>query len=71
MAGAAKGWAVLHQWLPMLRSQSLSAATKLLILRSRIGLCMSYGMDLWRPKNRANMTAVLTRASWLISRSLR
>ena len=62
-AGAADSWAAMHQWLPVLRSQYLSAATKLLVLWSRIGPCMTYGMDLWRPaKNSANMTAVLTRA---------
>ena len=66
--GAANGWAALHQWLPVLRSQYLSAATKLLVLRSRIAPCMTYGMELWRPaKNGANMTAVLTRAAKLIS----
>ena len=68
-AGAATGWAALHQWLPVLRSRCLSAATKLLVLRSRIAPCMTYGMELWRPaKNGANMTAVLTRAAKLISR---
>ena len=67
-AGAANGWAALHQWLPVLRSQCLSAATKLLVLRSRIAPCMTYGMALWRPaKNGANMTAVLTQAAELIS----
>ena len=42
-AGAANGWVALHQWLPVLRSQYLSAATKLLVLRSRIAPCMTYG----------------------------
>ena len=67
-AGTANGWAALHQWLPVLRSQYLSAATKLLVLRSRIAPCMTYGMELSRPaKQGANMTAVLTRAAKLIS----
>ena len=67
-AGAANGWAALHQWLPVLRSQYLSAASKLLVLRSRIAPCMTYGMELWRPAiNGANMTAVLTRATKVIS----
>ena len=57
-AGAANGWAALHWWLPVLRSRHLSAATKLLVLRSRIAPCMSYGMEWWRPSKRgANMTA--------------
>ena len=43
-AGAASGWAALHLWLPCLRCQHLSAATKLLVLRSRIVPCMSFGM---------------------------
>ena len=67
-AGAANGWAALHQWLPVLRGRYLSAATKLLVLRSRIAPCMTYGMELWRPtQNGAKMTAVLTRAAKLIS----
>ena len=67
-AGAANGWAALHRWLPVLRRRHLSAATKLLVLRSRIASCMSYGMELWRPSKRgANMTAVLVRAAKLIS----
>ena len=67
-AGAANGWAALHQWLPVLRSRHLSAGTKLLVLRSRIAPCMSYGMELWRPSKRgANMTAVLVRAANHIS----
>ena len=33
-AGEANGWAALHRWLPVLRSQYLSAATKLLFPRS-------------------------------------
>ena len=67
-AGAANGWAALHRWLPVLRIRHLSAATKLLVLRSRIAPCMSYGMELWRPSKRcANMTAVLVRAAKLIS----
>ena len=67
-AGAANGWAALHQWLPVLRSQYLGAATKLLVLRSRKAPCMTYGMELWRPaRNGANMTAVLTWAANLIS----
>ena len=68
-AGAASGWAALHQWLPVLRSQCSSAATKLLVLRSRLAPCMTYGTELWRPaRNGANMTAVLTRAAKLICR---
>ena len=64
----ANGWAALHQWMPVLRSQHLSAATKVLVLRSLIAPCMTYGMELWRPaKNGANMTAALTRAKKLIS----
>ena len=40
----------------------------MLVLRSRIAPCMTYGMQLWRPAKRgANMTAVLTRAAKLIS----
>ena len=40
----------------------------MLVLRSRIAPCMSYGMELWRPSIRgANMTAVLVRAAKLIS----
>ena len=35
-AGAANGWAALYRWLPILRSRHLSAATKFLVLRSRI-----------------------------------
>ena len=67
-AGAANSWAAMHQWLPVLRSQCSSAATKLLVLGSRIALCMTYGMELWRPaKHGANMTAVLTRAAKLFS----
>ena len=67
-AGAANGWAALHHWLPVLRSHCLNAATKLLVLRSRIAPCMTYGMDLWRPaKQGAHMTAVLSRAAKLIS----
>ena len=67
-AGAATGWAALHQWLPVVRSRYLSAATKLLVLRSRIAPCMTNGMELWRPaKNGANVAAVLTRAAKLIS----
>ena len=67
-AGAASGWEALHQWLPVLRSQYLCAAPKLLVLRSRIAPCMTYGMELWRPaKHGANMTAGLTRAAILIS----
>ena len=67
-AGAANGWAALHRWLPVLRSRHLSAATKLLVLRSCIAPCMSYGMELWRASKRgANMTAVLVRAAKLIS----
>ena len=62
------GWAAQHLWLPVLCSQCLSAATKLLVLRSRIALCMTYGMKLWRPAKRgANMTVVLTRAKKPIS----
>ena len=41
-AGAADGWTALHWWLPVLRCQHLSAATKLLVLRSRIAPCMLY-----------------------------
>ena len=68
VAGAANGWAALHRRLPVLRSRHLSAATKLLVLRSCIAPCMSYGMELWRPSKRgANMTAVLIRAAKLIS----
>ena len=37
-AGAANGWAALHHWLPVLRCQHLSAATKLLVLRSRCAM---------------------------------
>ena len=67
-AGAANGWVALHQWLPVLCSQYLSAATKLLVLRSRIAPCMTYGIELWRPaKNGAKKTAVLPRAGKLIS----
>ena len=67
-AGAANGCAALHQWLPVLRNQYFSAATKLLVLRSRIAPGMTYGIELWRPaKNGANMMAVLTRAAKLIS----
>ena len=61
-AGAANGWVALHQWLPVLRSKYLSAATKLLVLRSHIYIasCMTYGKELWRPaKNGANMTVIL------------
>ena len=48
--------------------QRLIAATKMLVLRSCIVPCMSYGMELWRPSKRgANMTAVLVRAAKLIS----
>ena len=66
-AGAASGWAARHQWLPVLRSQYLSAATKLLFLRFRIVPCTSYGMELWRPaKQCANLTAVLPQAAKLI-----
>ena len=66
--GPANGWAALNQWLPVLRSQYLSAATKLLALRSGIAPCMTYGMELWRPaKNGANVTALLTWAASLIS----
>ena len=58
----------LHQCLPVLSSQYLSAATNLLVLRSRVARRMTYCMELWRPaKNGANMTAVLTRAAKLIS----
>ena len=68
-ADAPSGWTALHRWLPVLRSQCLSAATKLLVIWSRIARCMTYGMNLWRAvKNGANMTAVLTRAAKLISR---
>ena len=43
-------------------------SNKLLVLRSRIAPCMTYGMELWRPaKNGTNMTAALTRAAKLIS----
>ena len=67
-AGAANGWAALHRWLPVLRSRHLSAATKLLVLRSRFAPCTSYVMEQWRPSKRgANMTAVLVRAVKLIS----
>ena len=67
-AGAVNGWVALHQWLLVLRSQHLSAVTKLLVLRSRIAPCMTYGMELWRPaKNGANITAILTRAAKLVS----
>ena len=67
-AGAAYGWAALHRWPPVLRSWHPIAATKLLVLRSRIAPCMSYGMELWRPSKRgANMTAVLIRAAKLVS----
>ena len=45
-AGAATGCAALHGWLPVVRCQHRSAATKLLVLRSRIAPCMSYGMEL-------------------------
>ena len=66
--GAANGWAAAHQWLPVRRSQYLSAATKLFVLQSRMAPCKSCGMELRRPaKNGANMTAVLTRAAKLIS----
>ena len=42
--------------------------SKLLVLRSRIAPCLTYGMELWCPaRNGANMTAVLTRAAKLIS----
>ena len=44
-AGAANGWVALHQWLPVLRSQYLSAAAKLPVLRSRITPCMTYGRE--------------------------
>ena len=44
--GAANGWAALHRWQPVLRCQHLIAAPELLILRSRIAPCMSYGMVL-------------------------
>ena len=44
-AGAANGWAALHQWLPVLRIQYLTTATKLLVLRSRIAPCMTYGIN--------------------------
>ena len=40
-AGATTGWAALHQSLPVLRGRYLSAATKLLVLRSRIATCMT------------------------------
>ena len=41
---------------------------KVLVLRSRIAPCMSYGMELWRPsESGTNMTAVLVRAAKLIS----
>ena len=43
-AGPANGWVALHQWLPVLRSQYLSVATKLLVLRtlrSCIAQCMT------------------------------
>ena len=65
-AGApAKRWAALHRCL---RSQDLSAATRPLVLRSRITPCMSYGPELWRPaKHGANMTVAPTRAAKLIS----
>ena len=69
---AADAWAALLRWLPVLRCQHLSAATKLLVrqlgvLLSRIAPCMSYGMELWRPAKRgANMTSVLTRTAQLI-----
>ena len=67
-AGAANGWAALHRWQPVLRSRHLSAATKWLVLRSRIAPFMFDGMELWRPSKRgANMTAVLVRAAKLIS----
>ena len=67
-AGGANGWAALHHWLPVLRSQYLSAATKLLVLRFRIAPCMSCGMKLQRRANNvANMAAVVTRAAKLIS----
>ena len=67
-AGAADGWAALHRWRPVLRSQHLSAATKFRVLRSCIAPCMSYGMELCRPYNRGpNMTAVLVRPAKLIS----
>ena len=71
-AGAGNGWAALHWWLPVLRSQHPSEATKLLVLQSRIAPCTSYGMELWRPSKRpskrgANITAVLVRAAQLIS----
>ena len=67
-AAAANCWVALHQWLPVLRSHYLSAATKLLVLPSRIARCMTYGMELWRPaKHGASMTAVLTQAAQLIS----
>ena len=49
--------------------QYMSAATKVLVFRSRIAPCMSCGMELWPPsKHGADMTAVLTRAATLISR---
>ena len=60
-----QGWAALHQWLPVLRSQHLSAATTLPVLQSRIAPRPSYGTKLRRPA--ANMTAVLTRAAQLVS----
>ena len=59
--------AALHQWLPVLRSQYLSAATKLLVHRARRALCMTYGKELWRPaKKGANMTAMLAQAAKFI-----
>ena len=66
-AGAAIGWAAMHRWLSVLRCQHLSAATELLVRRSRVAPCMSYGMELWRlAKRGASMTAVLIRAAELI-----
>ena len=61
---AAIGWAALHQWLPVLRSQYSSAATKQLVLRVRIAPCITYGMELQRPaRNGAYMMAVLRSTS--------
>lgn len=66
--GGTKGWVAQHQWLPLLRIQTASAATHVLLLQARIALRMSYGMELWRRAgNGAAMTAALTRDTMLVT----
>ena len=56
----------------MATSSALTAATRILVLRSRIALSMSCGMGLYRPAKRvANMTEVLTPTAKLISETCR